>query len=224
MRKTWPFNSRPHEEVDSSRLANLQSFLTFQFTTSRGGRLSCSGISLCNPLFQFTTSRGGRLFPVQLFYGLAELSIHDLTRRSTPRTSSTVISPDLSIHDLTRRSTLFRQGFFGFQGTFQFTTSRGGRLLASDNRSRFPIFQFTTSRGGRLLPSLIHCLYRPFNSRPHEEVDMQKAAVISIIMSFNSRPHEEVDIPVNGSSETLSQSIHDLTRRSTLLYKYNTAE
>ena len=79
---------------------------------------------------------------------------------------------DLSIHDLTRRSTTDLRGGEDDARSFQFTTSRGGRpfllsifhfhssLSIHDLTRRstwssqsiligIPIFQFTTSRGGR---------------------------------------------------------------------------
>ena len=77
----------------------------------------------------------------------------------------------LSIHDLPRRSTFFPEGVF-----------------------RPPSFQFTTSRGGRLpshqwLPNTL-----PFNSRPPEEVDADGEVIEESQIPFNSRPPEEVDL------------------------------
>ena len=75
----------------------------FQFTTSQGGRRLNDVICHGNNIFQFTTSQGGR-------------RDHPDGRKE----------PDLSIHDLTRRSTILlvviRSG-----RPFQFTTSQGGR-------------------------------------------------------------------------------------------------
>ena len=100
-----------------------------------------------------------------------DLSIHDLTRRSTswkcshpwrywsfnsrphkevdtfPVTGES-ISRNLSIHDLTRRSTVPPPPPSGFL-TFQFTTSQGGRLYQYLSSSPRSLFQFTTSQGGR---------------------------------------------------------------------------
>ena len=99
----------------------------FQFTTSQGGRLHWRSLHSCVKIFQFTTSQGGRqnilycvpcrttfnsrphkevdVMIVPLSHSL-ELSIHDLTRRSTKRMMKTYPLYQLSIHDLTRRSTV----------------------------------------------------------------------------------------------------------------------
>ena len=57
---------------------------------------------------------------------------------------------------------------------------------------------------------------RPFNSRPHEEVDNNCSICRFIHISFNSRPHEEVDSLVAVEVDKDNLSIHDLTRRSTI--------
>ena len=99
---------------------------------------------------------------------------------------------------------------------FQFTTSRGGRHFASDDRITAMSFQFTTSRGGRLLTHLCFPSFQfPFNSRPHEEVDLELPGLILYTISFNSRPHEEVDWSFRVIRLLFGLSIHDLTRRST---------
>ena len=100
------FNSRPHKEVDHARVVappgylhlsihdltrrstnysyQAVALLIFQFTTSQGGRRLFRNSFASSLIFQFTTSQGGRLacseFPPVPQY----LSIHDLTRRSTP--------------------------------------------------------------------------------------------------------------------------------------------
>ena len=79
-----PFNSRPHKEVDREDLSTR--LLSYPFNSrphkevdlQDGARFSSSKI------FQFTTSQGGR--HMWVIYAVARLilSIHDLTRRSTP--------------------------------------------------------------------------------------------------------------------------------------------
>ena len=54
------FNSRPHKEVDRHLLEDSLQPLTFQFTTSQGGRLKVGAGSGFIWNFQFTTSQGGR--------------------------------------------------------------------------------------------------------------------------------------------------------------------
>ena len=56
-----PFNSRPHKEVDQQCILNRIHHVNFQFTTSQGGRLP----PVCRVMQGY------------------DLSIHDLTRRST---------------------------------------------------------------------------------------------------------------------------------------------
>ncbi len=77
---------------------------------------------------------------------------------------------------------------------FQFTTSRRGRLHPPDLFHAVVIFQFTTSRRGRQCRSAECIRRKPFNSRPHAEVDLFLAAEEMIgRATFNSRPHAEVD-------------------------------
>ena len=168
--------------------------LSFQFTTSQGGRPISFGVSWGDIAFQFTTSQGGRhdygYFRIRQFETFnsrphkevdsdeegentpENLSIHDLTRRSTTPISVSNTIPDLSIHDLTRRST---------------AVGCGGTAI-------YYVFQFTTSQGGRHQPHCACACDKPFNSRPHKEVDGN---------------------PDKTESETTTLSIHDLTRRST---------
>ena len=77
------FNSRPHKEVDSTLSQQSAPAQAFQFTTSQGGRHHL-------------------LFSIKI---TANLSIHDLTRRSTGLWGYWLSLWSLSIHDLTRRST-----------------------------------------------------------------------------------------------------------------------
>ena len=57
-----------------------------------------------------------------------------------------------------------------------------------------------------------------FNSRPHKEVDEIEMQRTFPVDAFNSRPHKEVDnVNCRWDCTRLVLSIHDLTRRSTLL-------
>ena len=167
-----PFNSRPHEEVD------------------RYEPVTCCIICLSiHDLTRRSTTRclrGGRKFI---------LSIHDLTRRSTPVYNPVSEAVQLSIHDLTRRSTLSCLWHLLTRNLSIHDLTRRSTVchLHADFRG---YFQFTTSRAGRphRTPPLRHG--RPFNSRPHEEVDrLPSSCRLSGLLS-----------------------IHDLTRRSTILY------
>ena len=99
---------------------------------------------------------------------------------------------NLSIHDLTRRSTYSVPGQIRYI-PFQFTTSRGGRPACP---LPLPIpgpFNSRPHEEVDLLPRQVIFLRNPFNSRPHEEVDPGIVQVFFWWMAFNSRPHEEVD-------------------------------
>ena len=100
------FNSRPHKEVDTVSSSNELHTGTFQFTTSQGGRLNNNNVLETSFAFQFTTSQGGRRWSrrnnlkwnryfnsrphkevdcvVRAHVDRVRISIHDLTRRSTP--------------------------------------------------------------------------------------------------------------------------------------------
>ena len=140
-RLLWSFNSRPHKEVDNSELTSIEIGSVFQFTTSQGGRLCTRRVlrllrrpfnsrsRYCPPFwhFQFTTSQGGRhsIFPKRS--PPSNLSIHDLTRRSTCSLNF------LCISSCTFNSRPHKEVVGGVIGaiykpiTFQFTTSQGGR-------------------------------------------------------------------------------------------------
>ena len=101
-----PFNSRPHKEVDNSTNSSITFSLSFQLTTSQGGRRCCL---LC--------PQEGNC-----------LSTHDLTRRSTVFNWFIWERDGLSTHDLTRRSTFVPCSPDTGHMHFQLTTSQGGRL------------------------------------------------------------------------------------------------
>ena len=100
---------------------------------------------------------------------------------------------------------------------FQFTTSHGGRPVQYYMMSQESLFQFTTSHGGRHPTYQHHPCRRPFNSRPHTEVDLTSTDPedISDIFQFTTSHGGRLGLPFyrvqNGSL-----SIHDLTRRSTI--------
>ena len=69
-------------------------------------------------VFQFTTSQGGRRPCPHCRHMNTDLSIHDLTRRSTAFPSQVARPVPLSIHDLTRRSTCFTPSIIDRDRTF----------------------------------------------------------------------------------------------------------
>ena len=79
-------------------------------------------------------------------------------------------------------------------------------------------FQFTTSQGGRQICIVTTMqIKETFNSRPHKEVDINLMKMLDMLDTFNSRPHKEVDSNVSSDSTSILLSIHDLTRRSTVI-------
>ena len=83
------------------------------------------------------------------------LSIHDLTRRSTPGTERHHSGKMLSIHDLTRRSTLLqRQSLYNPPLSIHDLTRRSTQV-------RLYLWVHT----------------QPFNSRPHKEVDIDRRVI-----------------------------------------------
>ena len=121
---------------------------TFQFTTSQGGRqlmdsrlltrLSFNSrphkevddlyLHKAQSLFDLSIHDLTRrsTFNYDVLCSRKILSIHDLTRRSTRHRFLKNIHNSLSIHDLTRRST-YQRVLKHFPDAFQFTTSQGGR-------------------------------------------------------------------------------------------------
>ena len=77
------FNSRPHKEVDRRTVIRKHGNALFQFTTSQGGRPLYRAMQINEEVFQFTTSQGGRRVWAERQFEDQDLSIHDLTRRST---------------------------------------------------------------------------------------------------------------------------------------------
>ena len=190
------FNSRPHKEVDSFRIdsfGRLQPFNSRPHKEVDSLDLRIVGLST---VFQFTTSQGGRLEIALKRLKLINLSIHDLTRRSTL---------PINIYYLRSRSFNSRPHKEVDGGD----TSDPQQLL---------FFQFTTSQGGRPVTGICYLTMQSFNSRPHKEVDHAQAhRQRANKQTFNSRPHKEVDFDGVALPDGMDLSIHDLTRRSTIL-------
>ena len=78
-----PFNSRPHKEVDNFLCSKIVIDMVFQFTTSQGGRpIQCALDQIDSP---FNSRPHKEVDPMTDLPPLQcrQLSIHDLTRRST---------------------------------------------------------------------------------------------------------------------------------------------
>ena len=110
-------------------------------------------------------------------------------------------------------------------------------------RSIFTEFQSTPSRGGRQtsdsfgavcegfnprphaegdVPVLCVCMpTNGFNPRPHAEGDFNSAVRFPSVGCFNPRPHAEGDNLRQLRRGVRSVSIHALTRRATLLNRFN---
>ena len=101
------FNSRPHKEVDSSPVFMTDAYrLSIHDLTRRStvGQLYCC---LRHNIFQFTTSQGGRLC-TQSFPSRSSTFNSRPHKEVDNRGLSELQSRNLSIHDLTRRSTTDR--------------------------------------------------------------------------------------------------------------------
>ena len=125
--------------------------VSFQFTTSQGGRRLNRTENETYSVFQFTTSQGGRRLDPGQFFKPVKLSIHDLTRRSTMFDETYIAKIELSIHDLTRRST-----------TLQPQAQQQIILSIHDLTRRSTISVLCGST-----------VSESFNSRPHKEVDLR---------------------------------------------------
>ena len=144
-------------------------------------------------VFQFTTSRRGRPNLLCVARLTLILSIHDLTKRSTLPGTIVSLRPYLSIHDLTKRSTA------------PVRTLRASAALSIHDLTKRST-NLTASRTSRS---------SPFNSRPHEEVDVSSMfclanRILSIHDLTKRSTRWNVFDPLG-----IVLSIHDLTKRST---------
>ena len=172
LRATISFNSRPHEEVDDIDIIAILKKKTFQFTTSRRGRRNLTREEVAKEFFQFTTSRRGRHCGRTDPYREEDLSIHDLTKRSTStsekstdRVSSFNSRPheevDVSLGVKKYQSISFNSRPHEEVDVFRDCKCRRDRQLsihdltkrstytAGEYSRRIHLFQFTTSRRGR---------------------------------------------------------------------------
>ena len=146
------FNSRPHEEVDFVYVCLILDVVTFQLTTSRGGRLVYVCLILDVVTFQLTTSRGGRLCADSSPYHRHGISTHDLTRRST---YNWFVSSNLFIYFNSRPHEEVDLVYNIVQ-----------KLVHISNFNSRPHEEVDVLPAERS-PNTIY-----FNSRPHEEVDI----------------------------------------------------
>ena len=124
-------------------------FNIFQLTTSRRGRPICFPYSAFLLIFQLTTSRRGRLGNTLIMISFYTFQL-TTSRRGRPDGAAVwFVDRELSTHDLTQRS----------------TGAPAGKQRAYD-LSTHDLTQRST-----LLFYYIHNTIKPFNSRPHAEVD-----------------------------------------------------
>ena len=172
----------------------LTSILSFQLTTSRGGR----PIELGNRnLTEHFNSRPHEEVDPNRSKTFAYLSAFQLTTSRGGRHINTVLSK-LNWYFNSRPHEEVDANVFidcGKSVVFQLTTSRGGRLLELNHKH-----------------SIIY-----FNSRPHEEVDMLslmqsvKCGTFQLTTSRGGRLNLILSTP-----SSICISTHDLTRRSTV--------
>ena len=107
--------------------------------------------------------------------------------------------------------------------TFQFTTSQGGRLHISCNlRISWNLSIHDLTRRSTRSADRLRLSCRPFNSRPHKEVDKSQLFSAKVRLAFQfttSQGGRRFDMYNAHFNQNLS--IHDLTRRSTLSFPQN---
>ena len=148
---------------------------------------------------------------------MATLSIHDLTRRSTGR-SSPLYQPITSFNSRPHKEVDCRTPSEAtYACAFQFTTSQGGRQHPQPICLLLQNFQFTTSQGGRQSQVRRGLSLKSFQFTTSQGGRLASQTDITMTLrTFNSRPHKEVDKVLYHLHEIISLSIHDLTRRSTI--------
>ena len=121
----------------------------FQFTTSQGGRRNTDIYSQAAMDLSIHDLTRRSTVPAEMGVATDTLSIHDLTRRSTFLVGVFTGDWDLSIHDLTRRSTCSTAASETVYYSFNSRPHKEVDLLSSLPQKQSSIFQFTTSQGGR---------------------------------------------------------------------------
>ena len=101
--------------------------MTFQLTTSQGGRLSIPAEKSISEHFNSRPHKEVDILKSDIFVSKG-ISTHDLTRRSTLSHSCVITGLLISTHDLTRRSTEQKARIAALK-IFQLTTSQGGRRI-----------------------------------------------------------------------------------------------
>ena len=138
------FNSRPHEEVDF--LQKVHNIHDFYFNSRPHEEVDPYNIFVKHPSIHFNSR--------------PHEEVDDLFRKGHKPHRR------ISTHDLTKRSTVLSRSTMHSQVKFQLTTSRRGRPPPVPMPFSFSIFQLTTSRRGRLLPFVF--LVLPFCISTHD--------------------------------------------------------
>ena len=143
------FNSRPHEEVDMCKKAQVFHALTFQLTTSRRGRRFVSFFLKQESYFNSRPHEEVDKRSIAGYMLEASISTHDLTKRSTISCTCDYLATYISTHDLTKRSTGKQvwQIFLLMMISTHDLTKRSTVLML--RLSIVALFQLTTSRRGR---------------------------------------------------------------------------
>ena len=104
---------------------------------------------------------------------------------------------------------------------FQLTTSRRGRQESNrTGQESGTKFQLTTSRRGRRCPRIFHKWQgRYFNSRPHEEVDVEIPCLHNVNLISTHDLTKRSTVKCRAVDLKYIISTHDLTKRSTYLPK-----
>ena len=218
----------------------LEENVTFQLTTSHGGRLVPGTSYKAINTFQLTTSHGGRPFSSSASYcrtpfnsrphtevdvsplcGVGKHVVFQLTTSHGGRHAGiqwSAVSDGLSTHDLTRRSTSVFPSLYLLTCLSTHDLTRRSTAWGYHGKAR-GVFQLTTSHGGRRTRPLWPDLRRCLSTHDLTRRSTSGLKLVSCIhLSFNSRPHTEVDVQNRICNEYNTLSTHDLTRRSTLTF------
>ena len=144
----YPFNSRPHKEVDETETAAVDSYSSFN-------------------------SRPHKEVDAQDRYpNILHLSFNSRPHKEVDGAGIGIGTGKWPFNSRPHKEVDFTtDGNTFLMQLFQFTTSQGGRLSQGYQLFMNYHFQFTTSQGGRRICGNIHPADRSFNSRPHKEVD-----------------------------------------------------
>ena len=142
------FNSRPHKEVDSEKWRDWRREDAFNSRPHK--EVDQLGYNMDDLEESFNSRPHKEVDPAILIHLHHQKAFNSRPHKEVDNNLNTHrISAILSTHDLTRRSTPDSRSSIRFYPIFQLTTSQGGRLVYSCRPVKVVTFQLTTSQGGR---------------------------------------------------------------------------